>query len=252
MDKTSIGIIGGGFVGQVLKRYYENASIYDINGRFDSLEEALNKKIVFIAFNLADNAASEESRKTLADYMVAMKKPELVITKSTFVPGTTDYLQSLRPDIPVMYNVELLTEMTAWEDFTEPVFQILGCTHRSLPLALEVFGILPHAPVRRIISPLDAETLKHAINSYYGMKVVFFNELYDGCRKIGADYETVREIMMQDPRISQSHSVIWHKGYRGFGGKCLPKDLAALNKIIKSPLLTMVEEINSKLVELKQ
>ena len=42
----SLGVIGGGFVGQILKKYYPQATIYDINGQFDPLEEVLNKEII--------------------------------------------------------------------------------------------------------------------------------------------------------------------------------------------------------------
>src|SRR3990167_9187646 len=118
------------------------------------------------------------------------------------------------------YYPDFLTEMTAWKDFSEPTFQILGCTHEALPLVNELFELLPDAPIKRVISPLDAETLKHAFNSYFALKVSWFNQLYDACKQLNADYETVKEIMFQHPWVGDSHSVIWHKGYRGYGGKC--------------------------------
>lgn len=244
--KKTIGIIGGGFVGQILKRYYPEAKVYDINEKFDELEDVINKDIVFIAFNLRDNAI--EGTTKIDDYLYHLKGDAIVVIKSTFVPGTTDKLQEKYPNLRIVYNPEFLTEMTAWEDFSHPQFQILGMPHSTLHLAHEIFELLPDAPVKRIISPLDAEMLKHAQNSYYALKVTWFNQLYDVCKEKGADYETLREIMVQNPWIGDSHSTIFHKGYRGYGGKCLSKDPKALSRVAKFPLIEHMEEYNDNLL----
>ncbi len=245
MNKKSIGILGGGFVGQILKRYYPDAKVYDINGKFDKEVDVLDQDIVFIAFNLTDNAL--ESYEEVAYYPRKAKKGTLFIIKSTFVPGTCDRLQREFPQHTFVYNPEFLTEMTAWDDFSMPNFQILGCTHESLPLVNELFDLLPDAPIKRVISPLDAETLKHAFNSYFALKVTWFNQLYDATRQLGADYETVKEIMVQHPWIGDSHSVIFHKGYRGYGGKCLSKDPKNLSKVANIPIINHIEEYNGNL-----
>ena len=247
MSKT-IGIIGAGFIGQILKRYYPDAKMYDINGKFDTEEEVLDADVIFIAFNLTDNAISQESKDAIGRYLFnAGEGTKTFIIKSTFVPGTTDYLQDLHPYHHVIYSPEFLTEMTAWEDFSKPKFQILGMPHKTLELASELFELLPDAPVKRIISPKDAEVLKHALNSYYALKVSWFNQLYDACKELGADYETVREIMVQDPWIGDSHSVIFHKGYRGYGGKCLSKDPKNLASVSHFPIINHIEEYNANL-----
>jgi len=240
----SVGIIGGGFVGQVLKKYYKDAAVYDIDEikSTHTLDETLGKKYIFISFSLPDNGTS--SFESIRLYPAQVSEPRTFIIKSTFVPGTTDKLQQEFRHHHFAYNPEFLTEMTAWEDFTEPPVQILGIPHESLDLANELFNLLPDAPIKRIISPLDAELLKHATNSYYSTKVVFFNELFNIAEQLGADYETVREIMVQDKRIGDSHSKIFHKGYRGFGGKCLPKDTQALSTQTGNKLLETVINLN--------
>lgn len=245
--KYSIGIIGGGFVGKILKKYYKDALVYDISVKSDSEEAVLEQDIIFIAFNLVDNCRSEESYKAVARYAFNAPEGRIFIIKSTFIPGTTDTLQKEFPQHKFIYNPEFLTEMTAWEDFTDPQFQILGVPHESLDLIHDLFELLPDAPIQSVISPLDAETLKHAKNSYYSLKVTFFNQLYDACEEMGADYETVRQLLVQDPFIGDSHSKIFHKGYRGFGGKCLPKDTDAFSEVTEMPLLSHIIEYNSKL-----
>ena len=85
------------------------------------------------------------------------------------------------------------------------------------------------------------------------MKVIFFNQLYDVCRKLGGDYETVRKTMIQWPWIGDSHSIIFHKAYRGYGNqkisKCIPKEISAFTKIVKFPLLEKVDELNNELIK---
>lgn len=248
MNRTT-GILGGGFVGKILKKYYPSATIYDIDGSGDKLEDVINKEIIFIAFNLKDNGAN--SYESVAVYMRQAPEDRIFVIKSTFVPGTTDKLQDEFPQHRIMYNPEFLTEATAWWDFTNPHIQILGIPHIGLKLSREIFSILPDAPVKRVISPKDAEILKHATNSYYATKLIFFNQLYDACKELGADYETIRESIVNDPRIGDSHSIISHKGYRGFGtqevSKCIPKDLDAFRAVAHMPLLDKVQELNMEL-----
>lgn len=249
MDKKSIGIIGGGFVGQILKKYYTEAKVFDIKADLSthSLNEVLKSDYIFVAVNFQDNCWEEKNRFKLSDYFYNMKSGQIVIIKSTFVPGTLDYFQSTHPDLRFVYNPEFLTEATAWNDLTKPQFQILGVPAQSLDKVDEIMKLLPWAPVPRIISPRDAEILKHAFNSYYASKVTWFNQLFDVCNELGADYETIREIMVQNPWVGDSHSVIYHKGYRGYGGKCLSKDPKALSKVAKFPIIDHIEEYNETL-----
>lgn len=247
MNKNSIGIIGLGFIGQILKRHYPTAKGYDAQGQCDPLEEVLQQDIIFIAFLTHNNEGTG-----IANYADKAPTGRIFIIKSTFTPGTCDFLQARFPQHSFIYSPEFLTEMTAWEDFTKPQFQILGCPQQSLELVHEVFSILPEAPIKKVISPLDAEVLKHAINAYFALKVSWFNQLYDATRGLGADYETIREIMVAHPWIGNSHSVIWHKGYRGYGGKCLSKDPKALAKATKFPLIDHIEKYNETLRQNKK
>lgn len=246
--RPSIGIIGQGFIGLVLKRYYENAKVYDIRpGEWNSLDEVLSCDYVFVAVNMLDNCRSRESRAILEKYFKSMPDGVTVIMKSTIVPGTTDYFQIKYPHLRFVYNPEFLTEATAWDDFIHAPFQILGLTPASLELKKDLYRLLPRAPVNREMDARDAEFLKHCMNSFFAMKVSFFNQMYDASIELGAHYEPVREVMVQHPSVGNSHSIIWHKGYRGFGGKCLPKDVEALSSVANFPLLNEIIKFNDKL-----
>ena len=60
-------------------------------------------------------------------------------------------------------------------------------------------------------------------NNYAAMKVVFANHYYDICKKYGADYNTLLNSFYQ-VRNGQSYMEV-NEDLRGYGGKCLPKDI---------------------------
>jgi UDPglucose 6-dehydrogenase len=45
---------------------------------------------------------------------------------------------------------------------------------------------------------------------------------------MGVDYEQVHRMAEADPMTAPEHLSVFHSGYRGYGGKCLPKDTASL------------------------
>ena len=107
---------------------------------------------------------------------------------------------------------------------------------------------------RYIISDsTTAEMAKYMENAFYATKIAFCNELYDICKASDVDWNEVRELWLADPRINPMHTAVF-KDKRGFGGKCLPKDISALSKIaekvgVQSDLLKGVLSSNSKVRE---
>jgi UDP-glucose 6-dehydrogenase len=72
-----------------------------------------------------------------------------------------------------------------------------------------------------------AELTKYMENAFLATKVAFCNQFYDLAGAMGVDYNELRELWLMDPRIGRSHTWVYPDD-RGFGGKCLPKDLAAI------------------------
>ena len=76
---------------------------------------------------------------------------------------------------------------------------------------------------------VNAEELivaKQFRNSFLATKVSFFNQINDLCECLDLDYEQVRQVVTDDERIGESHTMITDE--RGFGGHCFPKDTEAL------------------------
>ncbi|MCX6780545.1 MAG: hypothetical protein NT003_00270, partial [Candidatus Magasanikbacteria bacterium] len=145
-----------------------------------------------------------------------------------------------------------LTEETADQDMRFPDRQVVGYTKQSYTVAGDLMMLLPAAPFERIMPATEAEMVKYYANTWFAVKVVFANQMYDVCEKLGINYDTVKETAAADKRIGRSHLDIFHKGFRGYGGKCLPKDTRAMIQLgerlgLSLDLLKTTDAINNKL-----
>lgn len=251
-----IGIVGLGMVGGTLRRYFEEKKFetffYD-NGKNEGSVELINKSdIVFICVPTPFDKKTGFDLSYVEDACSKLAGGKIVVIKSTILPGSTEKLQKKYPQHKFLFNPEFLTEATADNDMKNPSRQIIGYTQESKNLAEEVLNILPMAPFMEIMPVKEAEMVKYFSNNWYAIKVIYCNQVYDLCRKLGIDYETVKRAAAADKMIGSSHLEIFHKGYRGYGGKCLPKDIRALIKFadendIDLKLHKTAEEINNEL-----
>jgi UDP-glucose 6-dehydrogenase len=77
-----------------------------------------------------------------------------------------------------------------------------------------------------ICNSTEAEMIKYLENSFFALKVAYFNEIYDLCDKLGISYHKVREGWALDNRVCKMHTSVF-VNKRKFGGKCYPKDCNA-------------------------
>ena len=230
-DRYSVGIIGGGFVGGAVKQYYKNAKVYDTdsqraNATFD---EACRQDYIFVTVPTPQGDDGKVDLSIVESVLDKIPDSRKIILKSTCVPGTTERLQEKYPTKKMVYVPEFLTAKFAAEDFAFPDKNIVGYTKRYPQLGQEVAKILTKANTL-VCQATEAETIKYMINSYYAMKVVYSNEIYDLCQKLGIDYDIVHEGFVLDKRINDSHFDVMSGILRGFGGACLPKDTSAIVK----------------------
>lgn len=255
----SVGIIGGGVVGQAVKNFFKNAKVYDKFLTMDPWDEAASQDFIFICVPTPYNENSGFDASIVEEVLEKLSNMDgkVVIIKSTVVPGATDMFQEKFPGLRLFFNPEFLDNGTAKQDFLNPDKQIVGYTKKSKDAAEEILAMLPQAKFSKIMPAKAAEMAKYMVNSYYATKVIFANQIYDICQALGIDYNTVREAFEHDRRVAPGNFDVWHGGYRGFGGKCLPKDLASLVDRAKElgvdvPLLEDVKKINDNLLLKKE
>ena len=245
-------VIGVGMVGSQVKAWFKDALTYDIKKQSNTWEECLEADCFFVCVPTPYKENQEYDLSILEEVIAKIPDGKIIVIKSTVNPGTTDCFQTKYPNKKFLFNPEFLTELSAEKDFRNPDMQILGISKESYNLATKIMLMLPPAPVMRVVSLIDAEWIKKLRNAFYSTKVVFFNQMYDIIQKSEpSDYETIRSIVVEDPRIGNSHSFIYHKGGRGAGGHCLPKDQNSLldfakTKKVDTRLLSMVNTLNDE------
>lgn len=256
--KQKIGIVGLGMVGAQVERYFRGRGFtvfgYDRFKRTGSLEAVDEAKIIFLCLPTPYDKKSGYDTRALEGAIRFFKKPKIFVIKSTVLPGTTDALQKKYRAHYFLHNPEFLREASAWKDFIASHIQLVGFTAKSRRFARRILNLLPPAPDRKILSAKTTELVKLVNNSFLSLRVAFANEIYDLTRKIGVDYDAVKDAIGLDPRIGTSHFDVWHGKYRGSGGKCLPKDLKALLHFTRKSgnggnLLKTAEKENLKLLK---
>lgn len=82
--------------------------------------------------------------------------------------------------------------------------------------------------------PAVAEMTKLFTNGILTTKIMFCNEVYQICQKLGISYDEVRVAALLDRRIGDSHTMVpGHDGSLGYGGHCFPKDINNLKAICR-------------------
>jgi UDPglucose 6-dehydrogenase len=76
-------------------------------------------------------------------------------------------------------------------------------------------------------SSTAAELAKYMENAYFATKIMFCTEFAVMAESVGVDYKELRNLWLLDSRVDPDHTMVF-PDMRGFGGKCLPKDLSAI------------------------
>jgi UDPglucose 6-dehydrogenase len=260
MNEPRVAIIGLGMVGGALNRFFETrgivARLYDPPKGFDDPSVLNEADVIFIAvptpFHL-DDVGFDDSFLHAAIRTIPLEGKTIVL-KSTILPGTTERFQKEYPQHRFLFNPEFLREATVDKDMQSPDRQIVGFTKESQEHAQMVMDLLPQAPFQKIVPAHVAEVTKYFGNAFLALKVAFVNQIFDLCQALEIPYELIAESAAADPRIGSSHMQIYHEGYRGYGGKCFPKDVRALIQLADSTsvdlsLLKAAETYNNALVE---
>jgi UDPglucose 6-dehydrogenase len=235
-----IGFIGQGFIGKHMADDFENRGYKTVRYAVEEPYVANKNKIAecAISFIAVPTPTTPEGFdfSIIRSVLPLIGKGHIAVIKSTILPGTTEQLQKVFPDITVMHSPEFLREKSAAEDTAHPERNIVGIPHdtpRYRKLGKRVLAVLPEAPHEYVTTARNAEAVKYIGNVFLALKVDFMNLAYEFARGSGADWETVRTMVTDDSRIGPGHTrVVDTSGVastagRGAGGHCFPKDLQA-------------------------
>jgi len=245
-----IGIVGNGYVGGAVAHGFSPAStgncevkVYDkIQERsLNTLDETVNDSdFIFVSVPTPMNKNGSISLKFINQVFkeingVNKRSDNIIILKSTVVPGTTEKLQEKFPSLNIVFNPEFLTEKSARLDFINQSRIVLGGNKIHTSQVAELFN--ERFKYCHIIQTdyKTSELIKYFCNVFFSVKVSFANEMKLICDAIGADWTTALDGFVADGRIGDSHlNVPGPDGKLGFGGSCFPKDINAFISFAKS------------------
>src|ERR1700733_9119611 len=245
----------------------------------DGAEAVREADVIFICVGTPPTESGEADLSAIENVarMIAKesRSPKLVIEKST-VPAQTGeqlkralevYATNPGAKFRVASNPEFLREGTAGLDFFHPDRIVIGVEEKESEEQLrELYRPILEGryrcPVHQPNCPpaatpdfvgtrvASAELIKHASNSFLGLKISYANVLADLCERLGGNVEEVTRAVGLDPRIGGQ----FLKAGLGFGGFCLPKDIQAFIKLaaragVDFGLLKETERVNKQRVD---
>lgn len=167
------------------------------------------------------------------DKLNKMKYNGTIAIKSTLNPGDTEKFIKKYKFLKkkICFVPEFLRERCPYKDFTKNHdLLLIGSENKNINKKI----IRNHGKYPKkisIVSTKEAELIKLYSNAYNAARIVFANSFYEICNKINVDYSVVLKNYLKR-EMSSGKYLVCNKKLRGFGGKCLPKDLHALNFIV--------------------
>jgi UDPglucose 6-dehydrogenase len=273
-----VAVIGAkGYVGRayadLLRKKFDVIDVDPLLGSMEMQKEnvmgmKIDLAVVAVPTPQSPNGAADLS--ILFDtiqWLTSGKRKPLILIKSTIPPGTTMTLRH-KFGRRIVFSPEYIGEggytIPWWRGEPHPTdpslhnFAIFGGERKYAIEVAQFFKPIMGPQARFYYTDsTTAELTKYMENAFFGLKVSFCNEFYEIAKAFGVDYDELRELWLLDERNTRGHTHVF-PDKRGFGGKCLPKDINAIAyasekagwnpKLIKA-LLKFNEEITAKPVK---
>lgn len=240
----STGIIGYGVVGQAthhMLKDKDDVIILDpnVSGCHGDFTTLLKCKAIFICLNIA-NGTDSQDYLDLTRYLNGLssyKYSGVIAIRSTVLPNCEPVVK-FKQDLKIVAFPEFLTEITSFDDEFTNI--ILGGAYRFCKTVVDVLRdeYSPH-----FTSFNDAMAFKYVRNLYGAYKVLFWEFVQETTGKS----RKMAELMKYFP--SGNYAQVGMDGFRGFGGKCFPKDTLAFHNVTKHMLTKFMLEYNKSLRE---
>ena len=239
-----IGIIGRGFVGSAIEFGFSpntgcdaEVRVYDKDPSrsLNTLADTVNKSdFLFVSVPTPASTGGSINLDIVYSIMSEINeisnRDNIIILRSTVVPGTTETLQGRFPKLNIVFSPEFLTERSAKADFINQARFIIGGKEANTNKVANLFKWRFGKNIPTVETTFEtAELIKYMNNCFFATKVSFMNEMRlisDAC---GANWDEAVEGFVRDGRVVHSHvAVPGPDGKRGFGGSCFPKDVQAM------------------------
>ena len=251
-----IGIVGYGVVGKALGKLFgygpgdPSVRVYDkgIPGMNDAGSKAALQTcdLVFVAVPTPKSADGSCDLSAVEEVVSWLNSP--ICLKSTVPPGTVDRLVAATGK-RICFSPEYVGETAwhPWKQIESHGFVIVGGERSLCNLVVNTYQQFLGPMVRYYMTDAKtAELTKFMENAFLATKVAFVNQFYDLAQGFGVNFNELRELWLADERVGRSHTIVTEE--RGYRGRCLPKDMAAIIHWAKArggvPLLEAIDRYN--------
>ena len=250
MNNYRVSVIGYGHVGTIMNELFPDAVIYDEPKGIGTREEVNNCDFAFVCVPTPKAEDGSCDTSIVDDVLSWLEPKKCIILRSTVPVGYTDW-KSVTLNKHIIFQPEYYGE-TPRHIFADPHnrswITLGGIEQDTVEVAKLYQKVFTSELIINQVDSDTAELAKYMENCFYAVKVTFCNQFYDYANAVGIDYNKLRETWLLDPRINRSHTFVYEDN-RGYGGSCLPKDMAAMIKLgdddgVDMSLLKAVEEIN--------
>lgn len=225
-----IGIVGIGHVGGTMAELFKDAILYDPYKNLGTRKEINQCDISFIC--VPTPSAKDGSCDThIVEEVLQWIETPIIIIRSTIPVGfTEEWSHRISFSQHLVFQPEYYGETVA-HPFADPhnrPWITLGGDRYGCEQAAKAYKtVFTSELVINIVDSRTAELAKYMENAFYATKVTFCNQFYELASNMGVSYDKLRETWLLDPRISRDHTFVYDDN-RGYGGSCLPKDMAAI------------------------
>src|SRR3989344_1659335 len=254
--KNEACVLGFGVVGGATAKALKIKFHYDIdpsksNINFNNLKKY---RLIFVCLPTPIQKNKKYKLNHISSIIKKIEKlggEPIYIIRSTVFPGFAKKLQEQLRTERIVSNPEFLSEKTAYKDTKYPPFLLVGgSSGKYTKIVVDFLRRYVKAPLI-LTDNTSAELGKLAMNSYFAIKVIFANQLYDIAANIDADYDSVKKILESHPFGPNNHFKVWFNDKRGVRGNCLPKDSAVFSNFAGSDLVRKAVSLNKKYINIK-
>lgn len=244
-------VIGYGVVGKAVAEAFGVKDYISLGKSTITHKEAAKKKYIFICLPTPtiDGKCFTDDITAVIRVLVesGLSSESVIIMRSTVYPGYNNFLQETFGINNIVSNPEFINNDTAVEDMKHPDLVVIGGSHKYTQMVLALYkGRFKYIePV--VTDSTTAELIKYSLNGFFATKVVFANAIFDIAQDVKANYGTIQKVLEQHKWGSKGHFNVFHKGGRGAGGRCLPKDMEFLS--YQSEVLAQIFDDNQRLLE---
>ena len=241
---TIVSVCGIGVVGNSLVKSFEKKEMvvkkYDKYKNYGKIEELIESPIIFLCLPTLYSLEKKEYDKTeiynICQYLKDNKYTGIVVVKSTVEPGTCRILKDTY-NLNILHNPEFLTAKTAEYDFENQTHIVIGgdkITDKNINFLANFYNQYWSDTDISIATYEESEIMKIGVNSFYSVKIQFFNELYSLANTFeNTNYNKIVNMMLKNNWISPQHTQVpGTDGKLSYGGMCFPKDTNALYQLM--------------------